>query len=175
MLTQYYYYKKGPLEKYVLWRRPNIILFDLWRADFLQIPGVCKCEVWLCGGFLQQKWEAHDIDIILKGPIKIKQLEHIMIEGHAIAFYKYNLPIEIHFSNDDIFWPFDKVKTVNKIVLGDKIIENSSILTNYSDLQGAQKVSKYLWKIKKKYPTEKQLKRIYSGQKYHKPPVRIDK
>ena len=28
MLTQYYYYKKGPLEKYVLWRRPNIILFD---------------------------------------------------------------------------------------------------------------------------------------------------
>ncbi len=175
MLTQYYYFKKGPLEKYGFWRRPTKIIFDLWKKDFLQVKGLKKYEVWLCGGFLEKKWETSDIDIILKGPTKVKQLEHIMIEGHAIAFYKYNLPVEIHFSNNDLFWPFDETRTVNKIVLGDKIIQNTSILTNYSDLPGSKKISTYLWKIKKKYPNDKQLKRINAGQKYNKHPIRIDK
>lgn len=174
MLSIYYYYKIGPLEKYGFWRQPNFEIFNLWKKDFLQIPGVQQYEVWLCGGFLEQQWETPDVDIILKGPTNLKQLEYIMIEGHAIAFYKYSLLIEIHFSNDGIFWPYEKVRTVNKIVLGDKIIQNSSVLINYSNLPDSQKLSKYLWKIKKKYPSEKQLKRINAGLKYDKLPIRLD-
>lgn len=161
-----FYYKKGILETSVPWVKPTQKLFSAWLADFLKIDGANKYNVWLCGGFLQDKWETWDIDIVIHGPRDLELLERVLIDGHYIGLYKYNLLLDIQYHYKNLAWPFKQAQKVSKIVMYDKIIKNNETILDLRLNKSLKQLSRNLWKITKTEPSEKQLRRINEGLAY---------
>lgn len=165
-----FYYKKGPLESTIPWTYPTRKLFSAWLKDFLSLKYIDNYEIWLCGGFLQQKWSSWDIDIVINGPVILDRLEKILIDGHYIGLYKYNLQLDIQHHNKKLIWPFREVTAVKKIVIYDRIIKNNEIITNLHSYKSLRQISNNLWEYTKNEPSDKQLERI---KEYTIPPKRL--
>lgn len=171
MITTNFYYKKGPIEVFHPWKKPNDTTFLLWKTDFLNTVIKKKYQAYLCGGFLEKKWDTPDIDIIISGPLHFLTIEKILIEGHALGFYKYRILFDIQFSNDCPLWPYTTATKVVKYKLGPQTAFNNNILEDLRNNSSYYQRSKYLWEINSVCPTDKQQNRIKNGYYYDTKPL----
>ncbi len=170
MANNNFFYKRGTLETTIPWEKPSKEQFQLWLNDFFTFENVQNYRIWLCGGFLEQKWETWDIDIILTGPLIICNIEKLLIDGIFLGLYKYNILIDLQYCVAGYNWPFKKPKKITKIVNYDKIIKNNQVLTDLTLNPSFKQISNKLWQVTAFEPSEKQMKRILIGETYDKEP-----
>jgi len=134
---------------------PTVDKFNQWKNDFFKLKNINKYEVWLTGGFIED-WETRDIDILLTGNPDYKELKNILVNGIALGVSKYNMVVDLQHSDTKPSL-FNK-GLIKKIVCGNKIIQDGRLINS---LNNFKEVYSGLYEYEKKYPTKKQMKRIY--------------
>lgn len=140
---------------------PTLHKFSEWKTEFFRLENVNKYNVWLCGGFVES-WKTLDIDIVLTNKPIYPELQKLMLEAIKLGVEK-NIFIDI------CWWdkkPLDytkskKVEEVTKIVIGNKIIQDGRLITDWTS---SEEIYPNLYKFSKVYPTQKQMKRIYKNK-----------
>ena len=140
---------------------PTIYKFSEWKKDFFKLPNVNKYKVWLASGF-NEGWKTLDIDIVLTNKSKYPELQKLMLDA-------IKLGVEENIFVDICWWdkkPLDytkskKTEKVSKIVVGNKIIQDGRMITDWTF---SKEIYPNLYQFSKVYPTQKQMKRIYKNQ-----------
>tara|TARA_B100000519_G_C14006195_1_gene326455 strand:- start:127 stop:615 length:489 start_codon:yes stop_codon:yes gene_type:complete len=142
-------------------RPPTLHKFSEWKTEFFRLENVDKYNVWLASGFVED-WKTLDIDIVLTNKPIYPELQKLMLEAIKLGVEK-NIFIDI------CWWdkkPLDytkskKVEEVTKIVIGNKIIQDGRLITDWTS---SEEIYPNLYKFSKVYPTQKQMKRIYKNK-----------
>ena len=140
---------------------PTLHKFNEWKTEFFRLENVDKYNVWLASGFVED-WKTLDIDIVLTNKPIYPELQKLMLEAIKLGVEK-NIFIDI------CWWdkkPLDytkskKVEEVTKIVIGNKIIQDGRLITDWTS---SEEIYPNLYKFSKVYPTQKQMKRIYKNK-----------
>jgi len=153
--------------------------FEKWKDEFLSMPEIKKCKVWLTGGFLES-WDTFDIDIVLTGDLTNNEVKRLLSQGRVIGA-KYNIMIDIcHWDKEQIYmyekYPHDwgigkwkeydkevrkKVVNIKKLNLSDSYYINGKLVKK---VHGAKKVDDGLYEMNYIYPTLKQESREYKSK-----------
>ena len=142
-------------------RPPTLHKFSEWKTEFFRLENVDKYNVWLASGFVED-WKTLDMDIVLTNKPIYPELQKLMLEAIKLGVEK-NIFIDI------CWWdkkPLDytkskKVEEVTKIVIGNKIIQDGRLITDWTS---SEEIYPNLYKFSKVYPTQKQMKRIYKNK-----------
>jgi hypothetical protein len=171
-----FHYINGPVETTIPWFRPNQARFDAWLKDFLQIPVVENYDVWLCGGFLQQKWPTWDVDIVLTGPIDPVVLENILVQGLRLALNR-RLLVDIQHQSEPPTTPISETdrKLITKTLISPVIVKNGVRITDWSRDPSLKQLGPHLWQVDKDVPDARQMARVRAGLTYDKQPLLIQK
>ncbi len=153
------------------------MLFEAWLKAFLQIAGIGHYDIWLCGGFLQQKWDTWDVDIVLTGPLEFQSLEQILRQGLDLALNQFRLLVDIQHCNVAVLEPFaiDKEILITKTVLSPLISKNGVLLTDWTLDPSLRRLGPNLWQVDRVIPDDIQVARIQAGLTYSKPPLLLHK
>lgn len=91
--------KYGNIDVEFEWDRPSWSKFSKFKVDLLNEEYVDNFEVFLCGGFLNNK-DTWDIDIILtneKNELELEKLENLLFKLTKLCFDKYNMLLDIQY------------------------------------------------------------------------------
>jgi len=140
---------------------PTLHKFSEWKTKFFKLKNVDKYNVWLASGF-RENWKTLDIDIVLTNKPIYSELQKLMLDA-------IKLGVEENIFIDICWWdkkPLDytkskKLKKVTKIVVGNKIIQNGNLITDWTS---SEEIYPNLYKFSKVYPTQKQMKRTYKNK-----------
>ena len=138
---------------------PTLNKFKIWKDKFFKLDNVNKYDVWLTGGFVEE-WNTKDIDIVLNNKPIYNELQPIMSEAIKIGIDN-NIFVDIchwDINPNNVDYVLKNKKTVVKTVVGNKIIQDGNIITDWTN---SIEVYPNLYQFKKTYPTKKQMKRIY--------------
>ncbi len=171
-----FHYQNGPVETRTPWFRPSEAAFESWMQVFLQLTGIEHYDVWLCGGFLQQKWPTWDIDIVLTGPIEPVELEHILTEGLRSALVR-RLLVDIQHQNQPPLLPLglEEPKLITRTVLSPVIYKNGERVTDWTHEPSLRQLGPHLWQVSTVQPDQVQISRMRVGMTYDLAPVLIKK
>ena len=131
--------------------------FNQWIKDFFKLPNVTKYDIWLTGGFVEN-WKTLDVDIVLTGKPNYKELQKLMIDGISLGIKKYNMFVDIQYSNKKPSFGQGKIK---KIVSANKIIQNGKLITDWTN---SEKIFSNLYSRTTRYPKKHQLDRVYKNK-----------
>ncbi|HNT30537.1 MAG TPA: hypothetical protein PKL83_06325 [bacterium] len=167
-----FWYKNGPVTTAIPWKRPSRKAFAAWFTDFLAISGLDGYDVWLCGGFLQQKWPTWDVDIVLTGPFDAFALERILTEGLQLAVNKHELLVDLQHQSEPPTWPVHPadVRIIRKTVLSPVIEKNGDLLTDWRNEPSLTQIGTHLWQVDREVPDGVQIARVQAGLTYDIPP-----
>jgi len=140
---------------------PTLHKFSEWKTKFFKLKNVDKYNVWLASGF-RENWKTLDIDIVLTNKPIYSELQKLMLDA-------IKLGVEENIFIDICWWdkkPLDytkskKTEKVSKIVVGNKIIQDGRMVTDWTF---SKEIYPNLYQFSKVYPTQKQMKRIYKNQ-----------
>jgi hypothetical protein len=140
---------------------PTLHKFSEWKTKFFKLKNVDKYNVWLASGF-RENWKSLDIDIVLTNKPIYSELQKLMLDA-------IKLGVEENIFVDICWWdkkPLDytkskKTEKVSKIVVGNKIIQDGRMITDWTF---SKEIYPNLYQFSKVYPTQKQMKRIYKNQ-----------
>ena len=197
MRTAAFEYIKGAAKTKIPWYRPRGELLNIWKDEFLKISGVDKYKFWVCGGILED-WETWDTDILVTGKVtSYQELENIMVSATQLGL-NYRQLIDINWNNS-----FEKylakggcerrsicceryyetgrcdastcilAKTTVTIAIATETIKNGKVTSKVVTSPQPARLRQSLWKLKIKYPSEKQMKRLREGDIYEGTPVLI--
>jgi len=141
---------------------PTMDKFNIWKDKFFKLNNVNKYDVWLTGGFVEE-WSTKDIDIVLNNKPIYNELQTIMSEAIKIGIDN-NIFVDIchwDINPNNVNYVLKNKKTVVKTVVGNKIIQDGNIITDWTN---SIEVYPNLYQFKKTYPTKKQMKRIYKSK-----------
>ncbi len=136
---------------------PTIHKFSEWKKDFFKLQNVNKYKVWLTGGFLEN-WKTLDVDIVLTGKPNYKELQTLMIDGISLGVKKYNMFVDIQYSNKK---PELNGRKVQKIVSANKIVQDGRLITDWTD---GEKIIDNLYSRITEYPKGHQMNRVYKNK-----------
>lgn len=140
---------------------PTLHKFSEWKTKFFKLKNVDKYNVWLASGF-RENWKTLDIDIVLTNKPIYSELQKLMLDA-------IKLGVEENIFIDICWWdkkPLDytkskKTEKVTKIVVGNKIIQDGRMITDWTF---SKEIYPNLYQFSKVYPTQKQMKRIYKNK-----------
>ena len=140
---------------------PTVDKFKKWKYKFFKLENVDKYNVWLCGGFIED-WNTKDIDIVLNNKPEYGELKDIMLSAIKIGVDN-NIFVDIcHLNIEPLNYTETKKEVeVIKTVVGNKILQDGMIITDWTD---SVEVYPGLYQFKKTYPTKKQLPRVYKKE-----------
>ena len=141
---------------------PTLHKFSEWKTEFFNLGNVGKYKVWLCGGFIED-WKTLDIDIVLTNEPNYPELQKLMLDAIKLGVDK-NLFVDICWWNKEpikLNYTTKKLTEVTKIVVGDRIIQDGRVITDWTF---AKEIYSNLYSFKKVYPTPKQMNRIYKNK-----------
>ena len=160
----------GNIEAEVSWIWPTKEVYEDWKKDFLKIEEVKFFDIYLVGGFLEKlngkKKSTPDVDIILIGDKRIKEIEKVISEGTRIGMEKYNMFVDILWFDKMFEYDKEEVLEIETCLLSDKWIVNDKIEKQYKE---ATQISENLWEMSKYFPNAKQMKLLREGYIYCKP------
>mgnify|MGYP003108967545 CR=1 FL=1 len=131
--------------------------FNQWKKDFFKLQNINKYEVWLTGGFLEN-WKTLDVDIVLTGKPNYKELQKLMIDGISLGIKKYNMFVDIQYSNKK---PELNGRKVQKIVSANKIVQDGRLITDWTT---SEQILPNLYSRITEYPKEHQMNRVYKNK-----------
>ena len=184
-------YTRGPVTTTIPWFRPNGARLNKWRDKIFEIPNIDTYNVWIVGGVLEG-WDTWDIDVILQqdeGSLDYDEIERIMISIFKIGFDNRQL-IDVHFQISPHRYLHPTLRDPAKYQATLSLEEFSNLKIEQEVLQIAMQVTKngvvskdtspdpvkisdHMWKVKKKFPTEKHIERMKRGITYKKEPLLV--
>ena len=140
---------------------PTFHKFSEWKKDFFKLPNVTKYKVWLTGGFIED-WKTLDIDIVLTNKPNYTELQELMLSAIKLGVDK-NMVVDIcHWNIPPLNYSKTKKKVeVIKTVVGNKIMQNGRMITDWTD---SKMIYPNLYSFKKIYPTIKHMNRVYKNK-----------
>ena len=129
--------------------------------SFFKLPNVDKYKVWLASGFIED-WKTLDIDIVLTNKPNYTELQELMLSAIKLGVDK-NMFVDIcHWNIPPLNYSKTKKKVeVIKTVVGNKIMQNGRMITDWTD---SKMIYPNLYSFKKIYPTIKQMNRVYKNK-----------
>ena len=141
---------------------PTFHKFSEWKKNFFKLPNVDKYKVWLASGFIED-WKTLDIDIVLTNKPNYTELQELMLDAIKLGVKK-NMFVDICWWNKEpskINYITKKPVEITKIVVGNKIMQNGRMITDWTD---SKMIYPNLYLFKKMYPTTKQINRVYKNK-----------
>ncbi len=143
---------------------PTLHKFSEWKTKFFKLKNVDKYNVWLASGF-RENWKTLDIDIVLTNKPIYSELQELMLEAIKLGVEE-NIFIDICWWDKDPldytqFRSYTYKEKVSKIVVGNKIIQDGRMVTDWTF---SEEIYPNLYQFSKVYPTQKQMKRIYKNK-----------
>ena len=111
----------------------------------------------MTGGFLEN-WKTLDVDIVLTGKPNYKELQKLMIDGISLGIKKYNMFVDIQYSNKK---PELNGRKVQKIVSANKIVQDGRLITDWTT---SEQILPNLYSRITEYPKEHQMNRVYKNK-----------